>query len=242
MLGHGLGSNQAVWSSLRPSLDARFRVLSYELAGVGPHLPADFDPRRYAHLSGFADDLLALLDETGVERCRYVGHSASGMIGALAAIEDPALFDRLVMINASPRYLDADGYTGGFSAADLHALLEAMRRNYEGWIGDFAPAVVGTASPTAIDTFSAGLLAMRPDVTAAVARAIFESDLRALLPEVRVPVVLIHSRQDIAVPPGVSQYLLEHLPDARRVWIDASGHLPHLSHPSAVLAALEQAL
>ncbi len=242
VLGHGLGCDQAVWQAIRPTLDERFRVLSFDLAGVGPQAPTRFDPRRYAHLSGHADDLLALLEETGASRCRYVGHSVAGMVGLLASVEAPALFDRLVLINASPRYLDDADYRGGFTSADLDSLFEAMQSNYEAWVAGFAPRVVGTAAASAIDAFAAGFLAMRPDVTVAIARAIFESDLRGLLAAVTVPVTLIHSRRDVAVPPSVSDYLLARVPGARRSWIDSDGHVPQLTDPASVLAALGEAL
>jgi sigma-B regulation protein RsbQ len=242
VLSHGLGTDQSAWDRLRPWFESRARVVSYDLPGAGPLLPPDFDPARYAHLSAYADDLLALLDELDLGACTFVGHSVSGMVGALAAIEEPGAFERLVMINASPRYLDDAGYRGGFTPDDLEALFNQMHRNYEAWVAGFAPAAAGHESAEATAAFTDAFLAMRPDVTAAIARAIFTSDLRALLPSVTVPVALVHSRQDLAVPPEVADYLLAHLPDARRWWIDTPGHLPHVSDPDAMAAVLGEAL
>ena len=242
VLSHGLGTDQSCWQLIRPGLERRGAVLSFDLPGASPLLPKDFDPQRYAHLSAFADDLLALLDELEAERCVYIGHSVSGMIGALASIEAPERFERLVMINASPRYLNAPGYEGGFEQAQLSGLYQAIHDNYAAWVAGFAPLVAGSASNAAIDTFARGFLAMRPDVTAAITRAIFESDLRDILPAVSTPVDLIHSRHDVAVPAAVADYLHRRLPDARLHWLDADGHLPHLSHPDAMSRLLETIL
>lgn len=242
VLSHGLGTDQTAWSEVLPSLARRFTVLTYDLPGAGPLLPDEFDVRDYLHLSAYADDLLALLHEVGVQHCCYVGHSVSGMIGALAAVADPARFQRMVLLNASPRYLNDVGYVGGFEQPALDGLFETMRTQYEAWVAGFAPAAIGADMPEAVQRFADSFLQMRPDITVGIARAIFESDLRDILPLVSPPVVLVHTRDDIAVPPEVAHYLHAQLPDSELVWIDAVGHLPHLSAPEEVVAALERAL
>lgn len=242
VLSHGLGTDQSAWAGIWPALARQHRVLLYDLPGAGPLLPDDFNPRRYAHLSAYADDLMALLDEIGVQRCTFVGHSVSGMVGALAAVADPDRFGQMILLNASPRYLNAQGYVGGFTQQDLAGLYHAMETQYESWVAGFAPAAIGDDVPEAVARFTAGFMAMRPDVTLAVAKAIFESDLRAVLPRVQAPVVLVHTRRDIAVPEQVAHYMAAHLPHARIEWIDAQGHLPHLSAPEEVTAVLTRHL
>ncbi len=239
VLSHGLGTDQSSWDRIVPTLAQRFCVVSFDLPGVGPLLPDDFDPQRYRYLSAYADDLLDLLDEIGIGRCRYVGHSVSGMIGALAAVTDPARFQRLVMLNASPRYLDDGSYRGGFLQQDLDTIFDAMRTHYATWVAGFAPAAIGTGAPGPVEEFASGLLAMRPDIAAAVAKVIFESDLRSILPQLRVPTVLVHTRDDIAVPAEVAQYMASQISDGLLHWINATGHLPQLSAPKELLRALE---
>jgi pimeloyl-ACP methyl ester carboxylesterase len=52
---------------------------------------------------GFADELVALMEEMGVSGAVYVGHSMAGMIGCIASINRPGLFTHLVLVGASPR-------------------------------------------------------------------------------------------------------------------------------------------
>jgi pimeloyl-ACP methyl ester carboxylesterase len=238
VFGHGLGTDQGAWAKVVHDLPADVTALLFDLPGAGPLLPEGFDPDDYRTIAAFADDLLDLLEEVGVTGCTYVGHSVAGMVGALAAIEAPARFARLVLLNASPRYLNDADYLGGFERVDVDGILGTMAANYQAWVAGFAPAAVGAGAPRAVDEFSAGLLAMRPDVTLRIARTIFESDVRALLPMLRVPTALIHSREDIAVPATVGRYLHEHIAGSELFWIDAVGHLPHLSAPGAVGTAL----
>jgi len=242
VFSHGLGTDQSVWNGVLRHLPARYNAMLFDLPGAGPLLPEDFDADDYTSLAPFADDLLDLLDEAGIERCSYVGHSVSGMIGVLAAIEAPERFERLVLLASSPRYLNHEDYVGGFEREDLDALFAAMDANYQAWVAGFAPSAVGAEVPDAVHDFASGLLAMRPDVTARIARTIFESDVRHLLSLCHVPVSLIHARGDLAVPEPVAHYLHRHLQGSRLAWVDAAGHLPHLSAPEQVAKVLYEQL
>ncbi len=238
VFSHGLGNDQRSWEAIIRQLPSDISALVYDLPGAGPLLPADFYPENYTSVADYADDLLNLLDEIGVERSTFIGHSVSGMVGILASIEEPARFEQLVLLNASPRYLNDDGYIGGFEQAELDSLFMAMSANYQAWVAGFAPAAVGVDVPEAIMDFSAGSLAMRPDVTAKIARMIFTSDLRHVVGLVSVPTLLIHAREDIAVPAAVGRFLHEHIEGSRIEWIDSPGHLPHLTAPDEVAAVL----
>ena len=55
------------------------------------------------------------------------------MIGVLAAARAPERFGKLVLVGPSPRYIDDEGYRGGFSRADIEELLESMDANFLGW-------------------------------------------------------------------------------------------------------------
>ena len=56
------------------------------------------------------------------------------MIGVLAAAREPARFRALVLVGPSPRYIDDEGYVGGFSRADIDGLLDSLDSNYLGLV------------------------------------------------------------------------------------------------------------
>lgn len=103
VLAHGMGSDQSVWNRLLPFFTGMYRVICYDLACAGSMNPDSFDIIKYATLDGYVDDLLNILDALRVDRCAYVGHSISAMIGILASIRRPQLFTKLILLNASPR-------------------------------------------------------------------------------------------------------------------------------------------
>lgn len=239
---HGLGTDQTVWDGVLRTLPPRYCALRFDLPGVSPNLQDEFDAVHCRSLAPFADELIGLLDEIGLDRCALVGHSASGMIATLASIEAPDRFRRLVMINSSPRYVDEPGYIGGFTQEQLAGHFQAMAADYQAWVAGFAQTVIPADAPEALASFTGSLAAMRPDIAIAVARVIFAVDLRPLLRALNVPVTLIHSRNDPAVPPAVGHYLHDHLAASQLEWIDAAGHLPHLSVPDEMAAIIWSSL
>lgn len=240
VLSHGFGLDQTSWDDLRPALDARFRVLSFTLAGCGDGGAESYHRDVHSSLFGFADDLLALLDEVQAQAVSYVGHSVSGMIGMIAAVAQPESFERLILLQPSPRYLnDIDtGYFGGFEQIDLDALYEAMATNYQSWAAGFVPMVTGVEDKHVLAKFSETLFKIRPDISRLILKTIFQADHRSVVMKVRVPTHFIHSRKDMAVPVEVAQWLHKHLPGSSSEILELEGHTPHLSQPPVVLSAL----
>lgn len=235
VLSHGFGSDQTSWDYIRPVLDANFRVLSYNLAGCGDGGEHSYDLHLHSSLFGYADDLLALIAEQQVQRVLYVGHSVSGMIGMIAAAR-PGLFDRLVLLQPSPCYLNdqATSYVGGFDQSDLNALYDAMATNYQSWAAGFVPMVMGLAAQDSLAHFSATLFKIRPDIAHHILRMIFQSDHRSVVPRVNTDTRLIHSRKDMAVPVDVAEWLHAHISGSVSEVLELEGHLPHITQPEIV--------
>ena len=103
VFAHGSGTDQSAWQRILQYFTPYYRVILYDLVCAGSVNPDYFDFRRYTTLDAYVDDLLNILDALGVNRCAYVGHSVSAMIGILASIRRPELFSKLVLIGASPR-------------------------------------------------------------------------------------------------------------------------------------------
>ncbi|MDC0747287.1 alpha/beta fold hydrolase [Polyangium mundeleinium] len=240
VLAHGFGTDQTAWRHQASTLAERHRVLLFDHVGAGSSDLDAYSPRRYQSLRSYAMDLLLLLEELALEDVVYVGHSMSGMIGLLAAVEEPSRFRKLVLLGASPRYLDDVGYEGGFKRADLDGLYRAMQTNFHAWASGFAPIVTGNPDrPDLARDFAASLGALRPDIVLTVARIIFESDHRKDLPKLTLPTLVLQSQADVAVPMSVGTYLTNHIPRAELQVLDATGHMPHWSAPEQVTRAIQ---
>ncbi|KAF9621199.1 hypothetical protein IFM89_016693 [Coptis chinensis] len=243
VLAHGFGTDQSAWMKILPYFMSSYRIVLYDLVCAGSVNPDYFDFRRYTSLEAYVDDLLHILDALRVEKCAYVGHSVSAMIGILASIRRPNLFSKLILLGASPRFLNDSDYHGGFEHGEIDKVFTAMKANYEAWVSGYAPLAVGADVPTAVREFSRTLFNMRPDISLFVCQTVFTSDLRGYLGLVRVPCVIIQTAKDVSVPLKVANYLKTHLGGRTTVeLLNTEGHLPHLSAPAVLVPVLRRAL
>lgn len=239
IFAHGFGADQTVWRHQVAAFESDYRIVLFDHVGAGKSDFTAFHPHRYSSLYGYAEDLLELCAELKLNNCILVGHSVSAMVGMLAALTEPKRFSRLIFIGASPRYLNDAGYHGGFEQSDLNALYAAMSANYNAWVIGFSPKLMDNPErPELAREYASTLAAVRPDIAIALARAIFQSDFRADLPRLTVPTLIIQSSDDIAVPSEVGEYLAAKIPKSQLANINARGHLPHLSAPEEVNAAI----
>lgn len=239
VFAHGFGSDQSAWRHQVEAFAPDFRIVLFDHVGAGKSDFSAYSPRRYSSLYSYAEDLLDICNELKLTKCILIGHSVSGMASLLAALVEPDCFSQLVFIGASPRYLNDEGYYGGFEQSDLDNLYEAMATNYYAWTTGFAPLAMGNPErPELATEFANTLSAVRPDIAQAVARVIFQSDHRADLSKLQVPTWILQSNNDIAVPIEVGQYLQEHIPNSQLRHLSAQGHFPHMSSPTEVTEAI----
>ncbi|PJI95179.1 alpha/beta fold hydrolase [Luteimicrobium subarcticum] len=243
VFSHGFGCDQSMWRFVAPAFEDDHPVVLFDHVGNGASDVTTYDPRRYGTLDGYARDVVEILDELDLGPVVFVGHSVSAMIGVLAAIDRPDLFDRLVLVGPSPRYIDDDGYHGGFTADEIDELLETMDGNYLGWSQAMAPAIMGNPDrPELGEELTELFCRTDPAMSRRFARATFLSDNRADLPRVRTPALVLQCREDAIAPAVVGRYVAEHLPDAHLTYLDAVGHCPNLSAPDQVVVAVREYL
>ena len=154
------------------------------------------------------------------------------MIGVLAAARRPELFDRLVLVGPSPRYVDDGDYRGGFGAAEIDELLATMDDNYLGWSAFIAPVIMGNADrPELGEELTNSFCRTDPAIARRFARTTFLADNRADLAGVTTPALVLQCREDVIAPPEVGRYVHEHLAGSELVLLDAVGHCPQPQRP-----------
>jgi len=239
VLGHGFATDQRIWRRIRPWLDRRFRTVAFDMAGCGGAAPDSHDPIRHATPGGHADDLLAILDALGIARCVYLGHDAGAMAGALAAVEAPQRFERMVLLAPSPCLVTRRGYRAGLPPQAAQAIVGAMTANYAAWAREFAALAVGGAPGCAAAVEVANCLsALRPDVAFQQAVAVFQADLRGWIDGLAVPAAIVHAQGDPLVPLDAVCHLQRVWPAAALEVLPVGGHLPHLTAPDRVISVL----
>lgn len=240
MFGHGFGCDQQTWSYITPSFEDNFRIVLFDYVGAGNSDLSAYDPDRYGSLEGYAMDLVEICTELNLDNVIFVGHSVSSMIGLLAQKRKKELFEKIIFIGPSPRYLNAPGYPGGIDKEDLDGLLEVMDNNYLGWSQLLAPKIMGNPSqPELGDQLSKSFCATDPTIAKRFARVTFLSDNRSDLPYLNIPSLTIQCEEDFLTSKLVANYILEHTPKNQLTMLKSSGHCPHISDPKGVISAMK---
>lgn len=241
MFAHGLGGHQGHWDPIVAALSQHARCITFSIAGSPDADPSLFSPLRHQSVAGFADDVALLCAALGLRNIVYVGHSVSAMAGMLAAATDTGLFSRMVLLNGSPCYTnDPDtGYIGGFTRQEINEVLASIASDFTLWAGGFGHLMMGNQlAPHLAQEFIASLRRYRPEVAAIIFRAAFSYDFRPFISRVKVPVCVLQSNEDPAVPLVTAQWMADHLPDARLQPLHSHGHFPHVVDPEEVIATM----
>ncbi|MFK8906920.1 alpha/beta fold hydrolase [Streptomyces sp. YS-3] len=241
MLAHGFGCDQNMWRLVVPLLEEDFTVVLFDHVGAGRSDLSAWSRERYSSMEGYAQDVLEICRELALGPVTFVGHSVSAMMGVLAAAWEPEAFSGLVLLAPSPSFIDdpEHGYRGGFSAEDIHELLESLDANYLGWSGAIAPVIMGNPDrPELGEELTNSFCRTDPDIARVFARVTFLSDNRADLAKVTVPTLVAQCSSDAIAPPEVGAFVQARIPGSRLITLNATGHCPQLAAPEETAAAI----
>ncbi|MDK1326422.1 alpha/beta hydrolase [Arthrobacter sp. zg-Y1143] len=242
VLVQGFGCDQVVWDPILPEFTDTHRVVLLDHVGTGGADPEAYDPLRYASLEAYLADLMEVLEVLDLQDATIVGHSIAGMMGLSAATRTPRI-GRLVLLGGTARYLNDDGYVGGFEPAEAEELLRSVDANYPLWVAAVAPGVVGKEPGSGLSSYFADRLCrLHPDYVRDFLQMSLAADVRHLLPRVQVPALVLQTRDDPLSPASASNYLFEHLPAGTRTMLAVRGNLPHLSAPHLTAQAVHDFL
>jgi len=229
VLLNSIGTDIALYDAAVPYLIKDFRLLRIDARGHGASDATDGD---YS-LDLLADDVLAVMDEAGVETAAVCGTSMGGMVAMTLALKAPCRVTALVLACTSaaidPAIWAARGAAvrdGGTAAiADM-----AMIRFFSDSFRD--------KHPEAVETVRANLLAQNAHGYAACAAAIRDMDLASAIPGIAVPTLVIGGSKDIALPfVGHGDVIAAAIVGAHVTLLDTA-HLPSIEAPASFAAAV----
>ena len=95
-----------VWNLTTPKFEEHYQVVLFDYVGSGKSDYQAYSADKYNDLYGYAQDVLDVCTALELKEVIFVGHSVGGIIGMLAAIQKPELFEQLILIGPSPFYLN----------------------------------------------------------------------------------------------------------------------------------------
>jgi pimeloyl-ACP methyl ester carboxylesterase len=219
---------------------ARFsRLILFDKRGTGLSDPA---PGAQT-LEERMDDVRAVMDAARCERAALFGVSEGGPLSILFAATHPGRVRALVLYGTTARFMRDDDYPCGIVPAQLEQLVNTAEQGWgRGVLGKlFAP---GRANDARFKAFWSRFQrqAASPGMARSLLELLREIDVRAVLPTISVPTLVLHRASERAVPVSAARYIAEHVPGARLVEQPGDDHMPWLGDADGLLDEVEEFL
>jgi pimeloyl-ACP methyl ester carboxylesterase len=198
-------------------------------------------PRDEITIKGYGRFVRSVLEHLGIERAHLIGNSMGGFVASEVAIQFPEIVERLVLVSA------AGISTASIARAPVLALARAATT-----VTTFTTARHKQLMSRPITRHGALLLVARhpsllaPDVAYEglvkgtgkpgfqdALRASLKYDYRERLPDVKQPTLIVWGEEDSILPVQDAHEYERLIPDARKVVMQDTGHVPMLERPSA---------
>lgn len=228
LVGGWIGPWQ-VWRQTMEVLATEHRCVAYDHRGAGQTVtdPSDFT------FDGMVDDVFAVMDHLGIERCWLGGESQGGTIACAAALRDPFRFHGQFLIGTGPEIVFGDAQQGFADMLDSEHADAAMNM--------FVDLVVTEPDAAHYKRWLRSMLdEAEPGAGAALLRAIGGTTIEPELGDVGIPTLVIHGADDQVMPPSGAETLAAGIPGARLHVLEGVGHVPTITRPRQV-AELVQA-
>jgi class 3 adenylate cyclase len=193
------------------------RLIRFDRRGTGSSDPAPVDAKP---IEGFMDETIAVMDNLGCERAAILGGYDAGPMAITLASTRPERVTALIVVNSTARWTRDDDYPIGMDPEAAEQIISMLVATW-GSEAAAALAVPSRASDPGFVTWFAKLqrLSISPAEAAAYTRAMLTADVRALLPSITAPTLVIHRRDIQFIPLSHAEYLTENIPGARLVTI-----------------------
>jgi len=184
------------------------------------------------------DDVLAVLDDLGIESAVWAGLSIGGMVAMRAAIVVPERVSGLILVDTHA------GTESPFNKIKYRGMVLGARLiGVRPFLPAITPIMFGSTSrrenPELVDEWTERFAAIHLSSISLAAGALIRRDsVVEMLGGVRLPTAVIVGSEDDTLPEAYSREIVRSLPEASLVVIPESGHLSSLEQPEAVTRAM----
>jgi len=224
VLVHGWKMSHRVWDRAVAALEGRFRVVSFDLRGMGE---SDKPPGRY-DFDELSDDLGFVMRELGLRDVTLVGWSMGCSVSLEYLRRDAGGVGRLVLVNGPVRLTRTDDFPWAMTQSELDGYIEAVARSWPEQEYAFTQATFVRPVTHVVDWIYSIALQTPLDVVLKTVRAQARLDHRELLGHLNVPVLAVYCRHDPYYPVELAAYIADRVPRGEALILEESAHFPFL--------------
>ena len=229
------------FSRMLTGLGSFARVVILDRRGVG--LSDRLYPEDLPPLEVVMDDVVTVMDEAGIGRAAVFGWQSGATHAALLAATYPGRVTQLVTFNLDPCPLAKPGWPHAWTRSEWESYLTDL---HQGWgIREWVKQHNARFAPDATSlTFENWALAMfqlsaNPATAEAVERLDMETDIRAVLPAIHVPTLVLHRPLAGITPPEIAAYVTAQISAATAVAVPGRDDSPYTSDVDAIVDEVE---
>ncbi len=226
ILGAGLGGSGTWWDPNIPALAERFTVYVFDQRGTGRSSKVVVES-----VEQMSADLIAVMDDAGLETAHYLGHSTGGAIGVAIALDHPGRLRSLLICSSTTcgdpyrrKLLGLRRRLFEELGAEAYAQFRSLLLYPPYWINENHEQL---AAEEALDGGHLG----RADVQASRLDAILAFDRRAELNRIVMPTLVVCADDDVLAPRYFSEEYARLIPGARTEWVSRGGHALSRTEP-----------
>jgi class 3 adenylate cyclase len=225
-------------AEFRERLASFGRLIMYDKRGSG--LSDPIPTSQLPTIEEWMDDVPVVLDAAGSERAVVIANLGGGLMAATYAAAHPERVASLILVDCFARFTRAPGYAFGAAQDEVtRTLEEADEEMGRGLMLDlFAPSLAGDERLRRLWS-RYERQAVSPGMTIATVRLLYESDIRSVLPAIRVPTLVIHRADGKGFPAAYGRYLAEHTPGAKYVELPGTDNLIWAGDQDAILDEIQ---
>lgn len=231
---NSLGSDLRIWDGLIPAFVEQWPLIRYDKRGHGL---SDCPPGPYT-LRDHTEDLAGLLAQVQAPPAILIGVSVGGMIALDFAHHYPEHVQALVLCDTGAKIGTAAYWTERSSAVRQDGLAPLAPLILARWFS----STFAASAPTAYRGYQNMLTRTPAEGYAATCDALRDADLRAAIPTITIPALVLCGDEDLATPPTLGRELAAALPHARFALIPKAGHIPSIEQPQALATAIQHFL
>ncbi len=233
LFSNSLGTSYHMWQPQIDVLQTDYFIICYDTRGHGKSSA----PKGPYRLDKLGQDVIDLLDHLNIDKAFFCGISMGGMTGQWLAINHPERFYHLMLCNTAAKI--------GNEAAWVDRAQLVREQGLEPIAATAAPrwftAGFIDSYPDVVKALSSALAAGSSEGYASCCEALSAADTREQLKGIRVPVTVVAGSADTVTTVADSQYMVDHISNAKLAIIDAS-HISNIKRPEAFNQLVRQYL
>ncbi len=214
------------------------RLILFDKRGTGLSDPVAAP----APLEDRMDDVRAVMDAAGSERAALFGLSEGGPMSILFAATYPERTRALILCGTfATGSLDPDDHPGGQRWVDS---FDRIRGTLEHWGEGQTLALMAPSAQGERERIGRGIFersSASPQMARTLMDMVIETDVRDLLPSIRVPTLVLH-REEEFIPVESAHYMAEHIPGARLIVLPGADHIPFYGDADGYAEEIEEFL